>query len=487
MVIIMDIIRRIIFYALFTVFLVLCPLLILYSLGYIVDPLKEKMVHTGAIHLSSWPSGAQVFLEKSHYKESTPVTIRDLLPGEYTIRMELKGHHLWTHKVQVEDGRAAAFDKILLIPNVWSSKEINVGPVKDLIPFIGTEFLLLSKGDQLKDYYIYDWKKNRVWPFLNARSEWADFRVSAVFLTEESDALVILGGPFWDQKYFYAQVKNQGAEIRDISKLMTQRPMNVKWDSNSRDIVFALHEGYVDRLDTASASLYPKYMEDIRGWGVGSGQIYMIDSNDHVLAAPVNKNDFQPVFEKSELAGLLAKEKDFYEIKALDSNTVIFMGSRSAIILNHARPYFINEKIIGIRHDPENNRLLVWTMKAIGIFDLSDEEEPSPSSGGLVKVDWVFDKGKDIRKCFWAHEGSHVIFTDGNSVFLLEPESQGPAHLDLVTVIKESSSIAYVEAKGACYYLGAQDGKLYVLDIVSKKEAESAAVKKAPAFRKDGP
>ena len=50
----------------------------------------------------------------------------------------------------------------------------------------------------------------------------------------------------------------------------------------------------------------------------------------------------------------------------------------------------------------------------------------------------------------------------------LEPEPQGPAHVDLVTASLENAPVAYVEAKGVLYYLGETDGKLYALDIISQ-------------------
>lgn len=468
----MDVIRRIIFYLFLIGYVILCPLLILYSLGYIVYPFKEKLVHTGIIHLSSWPSGAQVFLEKSHYKEKTPATIRDLLPREYPIRLELKGYHPWIHKVQVEDGKAAAFDKILLIPDRWNTRTLAEGPFSDLTPLIGTEYVLLSRGEQLKDCVVYDWKKDTLQPFLEDGTSLGDFRVSDVFSREESQAVLIAGGPLWDRKYLYAQVIGQGVKVRDISKLITERPLTVEWDADNHDSLFALYEGHVDRLDTVSLAFYPKYIESIRGWGISRNQLFVIDQNNKVLVSPVGKKDFQPAFDNHELENIFAREKDFYEIKPVTGDTVIFLGSHGTVVYSHARPYFINEAIVGVKRDPGTGRLLVWTRKAIGIVDLTGDALADPPAGKVAKVRWVFDQGKDIRQCFGAYEGSHVVFRDQNTVFVLEPEPQGAAHLEPVVTSKENSSIVYVEARGVLYYLGAGDGRLYALDIISKKEKE---------------
>ncbi len=482
----MEVVRRIIFYVFLIAYVILCPLLILYSLGYVVYPLKEKMVHTGVVYLASWPSGAEVFLEKSHFKEKTPATIRDLLPGEYTIRLELKDHRSWTQKVRVEDGKAAVFDKILLIPNTWKQRGLLAENFHDLIPLIGTEYFLLSQSEQLKDQYVYDWKKETVQHLPGIPLEQADFRVSAFFSREESPIVLIQGGPLWDRKYFYTQVNGQGSGIRDISKLITQRPLNMEWTSSSRDTVFALYEGQVDRVDTVSSSFYPKYIEDVHGLGLSRDQIYIIDRNNDFLASPVSKKDFKTVLENRELAGIFAREKDFYEIQPVNGNSFVFLGSRSAVILSHSKLYFISEPLIGARQDPASDKLLVWTRKAIGILDLSDEddEQGQAPERNFTKISWVLVQGRDIRQCFWAYEGSHVIFRDGNDIFLLESEPQGPFHLEPVTSGAENASMMYVKEQGVLYYLGARDGKLYALDVVPRKWPGQTPFREEPSAKK---
>ncbi|MBF0331379.1 MAG: PEGA domain-containing protein [Candidatus Omnitrophica bacterium] len=479
----MEMIRRVVFYIFFAVYIILCPLLILNSLGYIVYPFKEKLVHTGVIHLSSWPSGAQVFIEKSHYAETTPTTIRDLVPGEYSIRLELKGYHSWTQKVLVQDGKAAAFDKILLIPNDWNSKLLKSGSFKDLMPLPETDYFLLARGDQFKDLSVYDWKKETAQPFLNIERDLAGLRFSSFFFREESAAVLVLAGPLWDRKYLYAQVTGKGAEVRDISKLIPERPLTLQWDPENPDNVFALYEGHVDRLDTVTSAFYPKYVEGVRGWGIARDQIYIIDENNNVLASPIGKKDFKPAFESPELVDMLSREKDFYEIKPVAGNVVVFLGSHSSVIFAGRQPYLINEELVGVKPDSDG-RLLVWTEKSIGILDRSDQDELKVSGGGFGKVRWVFGQGKDIRQCFWAHDGSHVVFRDGNNIFILESEPRGAAHLEPVTVSKENASVVYAETKGVLYYLGAQDGKLYALDIVPRKSVAQVLLMEESALGK---
>ena len=81
--------RKIIFYIFALIYLVVAPLTILYALGYIFSPTQQTLVATGLISLSSEPPQAQVWLNGELLKEKTPVILRNLKPGPYTLRMGL--------------------------------------------------------------------------------------------------------------------------------------------------------------------------------------------------------------------------------------------------------------------------------------------------------------------------------------------------------------------------------------------------------------
>jgi hypothetical protein len=399
----------------------------------------------------------------------------------------MKGFHPWVQKVRVDDGKAVAFDKILLIPDTREPKSLDERFFTDLLPLSGTGYLLLAQGEQLKDHYVYDTKKDSIQPFLAADNGLEDFRVTALFAQDESPSLLLQGGPVWERKYLHAKLAPQGAQVRDISKLIADRPLAFAWDPASHDTVFALHEGYVDRLDIASVALYPRYIEDIRGWGIWHDQILVIDKDDRVMASYVGKKDLKPVFDSRELSEIFAREKDFYDIKPLTGESVLFIGSRSAIIFSRGRSCFMPGALTGFRHDPGHEKLLVWTRKAVGIIDLSDEARGDLTHAMALKPVWVFDQGRDIRQCFWAYDGSHIVFRDNNNIFLLALQPQGPARFDLVAVNRENTSVMYAEDRDVLYYLGARDGKIYALDILPRKGPGWTSFMEAPSSRKAGP
>lgn len=110
--------RKFLFYVFALIYMVLCPVLVLYSIGYILRPgTIDQLAKTGSIHLSSVPSGATVYLKNRRYNEKTPTTVQGLLPGDYDVKVSLKGYQSWRRVVSVRAEEAAAFDSIALIKN----------------------------------------------------------------------------------------------------------------------------------------------------------------------------------------------------------------------------------------------------------------------------------------------------------------------------------------------------------------------------------
>lgn len=177
-------------------YLTTCPLLILYALGYVLKPGSEQgIVKTGLISISTSPPGASVYLGKRRYTQQTPTLLRNLLPGEYPIKLVLKHHRPWTRTVTVEAERATALDDILLLPQrlredvVWSES------FEDLIP-VGGRFLLLRKTARMEDHMVVDVKTRHHWPLVPMDSPYARTKLLAHVTVSESPSLLLrVGAP----------------------------------------------------------------------------------------------------------------------------------------------------------------------------------------------------------------------------------------------------------------------------------------------------
>ncbi|MEO8065317.1 MAG: PEGA domain-containing protein [Candidatus Doudnabacteria bacterium] len=84
-------------------FMFITPVLVLYARGFQFDWHTHKIVKTGAIVIKTDPSGAEVYLSDKKQSDTTPDSIRFLLPGDYNLRIEKDGYQPWAKRLTVRE------------------------------------------------------------------------------------------------------------------------------------------------------------------------------------------------------------------------------------------------------------------------------------------------------------------------------------------------------------------------------------------------
>jgi hypothetical protein len=118
-------IRACLFYLSVFIFLVGLPFILSFSLGYKFDTRNFKFTKTGIIVIKTQPLAASVYLDNSPLRDKTPVTINELLPGRYNLRIELEQHYPWTGEAEVNKGKVTRLEKIILFPLRPNIKQLN--------------------------------------------------------------------------------------------------------------------------------------------------------------------------------------------------------------------------------------------------------------------------------------------------------------------------------------------------------------------------
>lgn len=148
-------IRAVLFYLSVVIFLIGLPFILSYALGYKFNRRTFKFTKTGLLVLKSQPSGASVYLDEKLLNVKTPATITELLPGRYSLRLELEKHYPWFNEVNVDAGKVARLEKIILFPLRSNIKQLNrdrlssfwVDDERETIYYINPEDNSIYKSD----------------------------------------------------------------------------------------------------------------------------------------------------------------------------------------------------------------------------------------------------------------------------------------------------------------------------------------------------
>jgi hypothetical protein len=118
-------IRVVLFYLSVLVFFSGLPFIISFALGFKFDRRTFKFTRTGLIVLKTQPPGATVYLNKTLLSEKTPTSISELLPGKYTVDLELSDCYPYAGEVEVQAGKVTRLEKIILFPVKPDLKKLN--------------------------------------------------------------------------------------------------------------------------------------------------------------------------------------------------------------------------------------------------------------------------------------------------------------------------------------------------------------------------
>lgn len=480
--------RKFLFLLFLALYLVLCPLLIAYALGYIYKPGGERgLVKTGLIYLATTPSRATIHVGHKRFTRKTPAAIYNLLPGEYDIKVALKNHKLWSQKIPVEAERATVLEKILLLRNEWNREKLSMERFEKLIPIRNNSFFLLAKGRAAGDLYAYHWREQKGQALFSRNSPVRDQKIAAIFTMPQSPMFLLQLDSEGRDQYLKIEIRNQKFEITDLSNLFWEKPDFIFWDPKERDYLFTFQDNSVNRLDTSSYEMYPKLIEGADGFGLGHKELYALKMPEGFF-----KLDFAgrmretPPVEPALLQRLF-DQKEWVEIHEISKNIFLFLGKNGGLWTNVPPYQLTEEEVRGIQTDERNEKTLIWSKHKLGVLTLTQ-----PESGAFlpkmkkekVELTWIYKKASDIRQADWAYGASHILFMDDHQMYLLEPETYGKPHLNFLIRVRKNSDAFYAEDSGKLYYLAPDSGRLYSLEIVPKREILSIELPKFKEAKK---
>lgn len=109
--------KRIYILGLFAVFIIVIPLLILYSSGYRLTN-KFKLVKTGGVYLINSESDTVVKLNEKIKKRAgmfeRDMFVRDLVPATYYVRVEKDGYRIWEKNVTIQEQKVEVCYPLLI-------------------------------------------------------------------------------------------------------------------------------------------------------------------------------------------------------------------------------------------------------------------------------------------------------------------------------------------------------------------------------------
>ncbi len=474
----MIFLRRLFFYIFAALYFTLCPLLILYALGYAFVPKRDQgLVRTGVISVSSLPEGASVYLNKKKFSQRTPAVMMNLLPGEYAVRVELEGYQGWWGNVRVEAEHAANLEKIVMLPSKKEVLALTEQPVDSFVLLPGQPWAVAMTGSALRDLQLIHLE--------NGKKTLVDAGNHFGLLDEKVQRLYA----FSDSRYFgvlandlQGNFKLERFEFRENPLRLAQSlplpgaPDWLEWDPDHDAFVFFTRQGNLYRADLKKNEMPEKLASNVRGARVDKGKVYFV-SGTGVYRRDISSGAAKPLLQDAILGQELFDPKRTFLIEPSNHGVLFFLAGDGGLFTNRIPYWLVKNKVRGLALNLKLTQAAFWTDTSIARVEFSSgfsllEDDFDPA----IRSCEIFTGGHSIEQVFWVPEGPHWIYRDGQDVFLAQAESPARADSRLLAQVRSHTAIGYDEKTGLLIYVNASSGRLVSQRILPKRELLSAGL-----------
>lgn len=231
-----TVIRHIAFFFSLSLYLILLPIILSYSLGYHIDFHKLIIYKTGILFLKSTPSGASIYVNGKLYPDITPARIEELRPGTYSIEVKRESFYPWQKELAVRPNMVTRAENIILFPTLREMEKVSDHETDNFfIPDDRSQIYYMTKSGLYKSNMDgANFKK------LSSYSEWPSGILEKKFSPDGKKILYFNANGIWII-YLIGRDLTKGGDIAEVEEVLRSPDMirDVFWHSGSNHIIFA--------------------------------------------------------------------------------------------------------------------------------------------------------------------------------------------------------------------------------------------------------
>lgn len=463
----MQFLRKIFFYIFAAVYVVVCPMLILYALGYLFTPGgEEPFIKTGVIYLATNPAGAEATVNGKKQTNTTPTLVQELTGGDYSVRVNLQGYKTWEAVVPVEAEKATVLDKIILLPEKWDKREALKGPFQGLKAVPGSGYFLLFSGAAASEVSVFSMTSGTAMPLFEKTEGVQASKVTDI-RTAINSTVLLAGLKTPDgEKTYWVKISEGSTSVKDITELLPSLPKNITWLSSEEEKLFYMHNGEVVRVDVDTGAVYPGYIQRVRGFGLYGGNIYVLSTGNTLYSVGYNLKGKEFLLEEKDLVVSIFAQEGTYKIEPLTNEFIAFTGEEGSLILNKLPYKFVRTGVRKLEYNDTKERLLAAGPERIAAIDFTEESSGSVAFEKGPKIEWVKQNRRSIEQAFWVYDATHVLYQERSALTLVDIESYDKFKSYPLFSVKKGTEVYYSEDTGEIYYICPDEGNLVAVELV---------------------
>lgn len=403
-------------------FIAIAPAVVFYTAGYRWNPKKGVIERNGTLIVDTRPDDARIYLNNELMEDRTPVTLQNVAPGTYEIRIELDGRHPWQKTLEMRPERVTFVNDVQL----WLKAQ------PDLFVECEVENITASSNERFLAYLSHDEQDGVIISFLEIETL---ERASYPLGVQEMDRSFTIE---WNENstaaYIHRSDGNAWIAQRVPKGRVTELPEGTyHWNDG---IIVGTADGellrYDIRADIAERQTFGDQTVDVdAGYRIvratGTDALYLRDAlrPDRTYELPKGSWKFE-----SEYDGILFLASD-RELLGFDPD-----AKEPEVLTIPATGGVEDMRIDGERYLLSNHEGEIW---------LTSLEEK--------KSELILRKSERIREAHWFRRGTDIFFATDRQIVALNLDARDNrietvlAQFDHVVDMTMADRILYISAK----------------------------------------
>ncbi len=435
-------IRRIIFWTFVGAFLVIAPLLVLFTAGYRYSPSTGLVTRTGVLSITTSPRSAEIYVDGEYAQGKTPEVLKRVMPGDYSIELRKDGYHSWFGDVDIESGQTVQLQNIML----FLDSEAELLFDKD------TETLAVNPNGESIAYLIREGGWQETWLYYPGQD--SHTLIEQVIDTEGEVQLS------WSAQGSYLSVfdktdteisifDNQGTEI-DIK---VHDIITAAWNPSTDHLISLTTENGLYEQDVETGS-FEKFTQTDETSVLLDASILRLIQRTHVTEVA------QYVDDEKETLALLPKAT--YTIEERDGTYLILTDSTNQLYLiqiHEDEPILLQEDVTAYDWDEDLDRLVFTNGFELSVYDARTHT-----------TELVTRQSSIIESVSW-HPDADIIFVQDTALRAFEAYAQANQQYTTTLLKDADMQELWIDESGdVAYFYGKQDGAygVYRLELTSE-------------------
>lgn len=466
-------------FLLFTIaFFVITPLTILSAAGYKIrlswpPNLKQTWQKTGIFVLDSSPRNAKIFIDdkprqlflKKYFNQEesyikTAAKIKNIIPGEYKVRLELPGYWPWEKKLTIEPGKSTYAEDIYLFKKNVPLQIIDLAPAEKNFSQLPTRRIIQSPNQ--KNFFVLNEEKiiislaedndSMAIPLSSLKRQ---IKPESPIAWSENNERILAGRIIFNLK--------EPDKIIYLDEWTESKADNFSWDRNNPGKIYYRSGNSINSFDLNAKAKKP----------IISGEQYfdyLIKNNSLFFISQTSKTT--KLKESSLKNGNIIKEIELpyssqYKFINSEHNLVnVYDGKHEILyLIDPSLPINpLREIINNIKYSYwiNNNQLLYANDFEIWLFDMNNNRQTSETGKKiLTRI------SQPIGSIRWHPNNNHVIFSTDKTINVIELDEREKRNIIELIKLDEIYSLA-LSQKGDILYFGAKIGNqegLYKMEM----------------------